>query len=570
MALRPDSGNRTRTHSPHRRRLLLVALLTTGAWSGCASRIESPRDPYMLAGPETIVGDAPDARRDAFEVLDQWNWSDTLDAGSPSPFARPALAKGKLGLHAARRFRLADSRCGDCPTPAAALWHFPYEVLAVPTTGSAVIDAQLEEYAQPALLPSLVWLGSPEVVDRASIGPDGLTVSVGDEVRPLALPPRNPLDRSDLDASTAAFFSQREVRLRGASHVDDGREAFVARTIWPQDSGIRRESLTLAPLAKGELLTRLVDAQIVGETSAFPARLLFERGSVANAGWAGKPTIALVLSGAQGDDDGAGAGHLGVATGFFGPDGEWSDWLVENFYPHRVASVKGIVSASVPMDNYLLDVNSGQLFFRPAYMLVAVLRRPDAAHEIQGALQRTMLDHYCRRIEYDAATRNSTAMSIDPLRQLGWRIPAAGPTSRFAGVLGAPVAAGSQASLSAGRDFMRGMATETTRLLPRVAFEVAGHDLLYLVQARPPAAELTRFEQRLVDDVEAVVFVRLPQVPSTRRNGTYPVRSLLQYGARVRSDPSERQAAPSGEYRALPDELKRDCDIRPIGVAPSG
>lgn len=108
---------------------------------------------------------------------------------------------------------------------------------------------------------------------------------------------------------------------------------------------------------------------------------------------------------------------------------------------------------------------------------------------------------------------------------------------------------------------MRGMSTETTRLLPRVAFEVAGHDLLYLVQSRPPASELTRFEQLLVEDVEAIVFVRLPQIPSTRRSGTYPVRSLLQYGARVSADPSERRSEPGGEDRALPADLKRGCRI---------
>jgi hypothetical protein len=557
-------------YTVHRLSLLFAALLMTGVGSGCASRIESPRDPFMVAGAETIVGVASDAPRNAFDVLDYWNWTDTLDAGSPSPFGRPALADGKLGLHLARRFRLADSTCGDCPTPPAALWHFPDDVIAVPGPGSDPMGANQNDEAQLGLLPSLVWIGSPEVIDRAILGPDGLTVSVDERELPLALPPRNPRDRSDLDSSTAAFFGRRELRLRGASTIQDGRGLFVARTIWPHDSRIERASLTLSTLSPGELLTRLIDAQVVGENSAFPARLLFERESAEDISWAGKPAIALVLSGAQGDDDGAGAGHLGVATGFFGPGGEWSDWLVENFYPHKVGSVKGIVSASVPMDNYLFDVNSGQLFFRPAYMLVAVLRRPDAAHEIQNALHSTMLDHYCRRIEYDAATRNSTAMSIDPIRQLGWRIPAAGPTSRFAGVLGAPLAAGSQASLSAGRDFMRGMATETTRLLPRVAFEVAGHDLLYLVQARPPTAELTRFEQRLVDDVEAVVFVRLPQVPSTRRHGTYPVRSLLQYGARVRSDPSERQSAPSGEYLALPEELRLDCKTRSSGAAPAG
>lgn len=542
-----------------RRLIVLPALLMTGILSGCASRIDSPRDPFLVAEPEAVARAAPDARREAFTVVDPWNWSDTLRSPAPSSVARGALAEGRLGLHAANRFRLANGSCTDCPTPPAALWHFADEVVAVPATGPSAMGSINPVAPTASRLPSLVWIGSPQVIDHASLGTDGRTLAVAGDVLPLALPPRNPLDRSDVDASTAAFFRQRELRLRGAITSDAGRDVFVARTIWPQDSHIQRRALSLDPLARDELLTRLVDAQVIGDADAFPARLLFESPQASGEDWAGKPVIALVLSGAQGDDPGAGAGHLGVATGFFGPSGEWSDWLVENFYPHKRSSVKGIISASVPMDNYLLDINSGQLYFRPGYMLVAVLRRPEAAQEIQQALHRTMLDHYCGRIEYDAASRNSTAMSIDPLRQLGWRIPAAGPTSRVAGVLGAPLAAASQASLSAGRDFLKGLSTETTRLMPRVAFEVAGHDLLYLVQARP-AAGLTRFEQQLVDDVQALVFVRLPQIPSTRRYGTYPVRSLLQFGARVNSEPSRRPGRSDDEPLVLPAELRQGCE----------
>ena len=33
----------------------------------------------------------------------------------------------------------------------------------------------------------------------------------------------------------------------------------------------------------------------------------------------------------------------------------------------------------LPMDNYLMDLNSGQSYYRPSYMLVAVLKHPDTA-----------------------------------------------------------------------------------------------------------------------------------------------------------------------------------------------
>jgi hypothetical protein len=543
--------------------ILLPALILIGGSSGCASRIDSPREPFMVAQTDAIADAGADRRsRDAFDVLDDWHWPDTLGGTARVAAARDALATGMLGLHSAQGFRLVDGTCSDCPASPAALWHFRDEVIAVPGPGIPAIGSGQHPAGEPSSLhPSLVWIGAPEVIDRARVGADGLTVSANGDVLSLALPPRNRLDRSDVDASTASFFNRREVRLRGSSLMRDGRNVFIARTIWPHDSRIEKQSVALAPLQRNELLSTLIDAQVVGAASAFPARLLFD-GQQDSTSWAGKPVLAMVLSGAQGDDDGARAGHLGVATGVFGPRGEWSDWLVENFYPHQVSSAKNIISASVPIDNYLLDVNSGQLFFRPAYMLVAVLRRPDAAHEISNALHRSLLDYYCRRFEFDRAARNSTAMSIDPVRELGWRIPAAGPTSRVVGLLGAPLATVFRLSFSEGREFFHMMSNETTRLLPRVAFEVAGHDLLYLVQARPREAGLTRLERMLVNDVEAVLFVRLPQIPSTRRYGTYPPRALLQYGARALSAPSEFETAPDGEDMTLPDDLKRGCEMQ--------
>src|SRR5690606_7190277 len=112
---------------------------------------------------------------------------------------------------------------------------------------------------------------------------------------------------------------------------------------------------------------------------------------------------------------------------------------------------------------------------------------------------------------------NSTALAIDPLRELGWRIPGVGPTSRIAGVAAAPVAAIVRRSFRVARSAYATFAAERTRLLPRVAFEVAGHDLLQL--AAPGAREgdgLTAFERMLAEDVQGLLFVRLPQVPSAR------------------------------------------------------
>lgn len=58
--------------------------------------------------------------------------------------------------------------------------------------------------------------------------------------------------------------------------------------------------------------------------------------------------------------------------------------------------------------NYLLDFNCGQFYYRPGYMLVAVLRRPDVASDIHRALHQTMLAFYCREFTFDQASFNST------------------------------------------------------------------------------------------------------------------------------------------------------------------
>src|SRR5690606_29384063 len=216
-------------------------------------------------------------------------------------------------------------------------------------------------------------------------------------------------------------------------------------------------------------------------------------------------------------------------------------------------------------DNYLYDLNSGQLYYRPGYMLVAVLRRPRAALAVQRALQDTMLALYCGRIEFDRARRNSTALVIDPLRELGWRIPQVGPTSRIAGLAAAPVAALVRRSLPTARAVRATFAVERTRLLPRVAFEVAGHDLLHIAARRGNQRgdgardALTPFERMLAEDIEALLFVRLPQVPSSRRLGTFPVPSLWSYGTALLADPAPYEGAPETDDRDFPEHLRGTC-----------
>ena len=82
----------------------------------------------------------------------------------------------------------------------------------------------------------------------------------------------------------------------------------------------------------------------------------------------------MIVNGAQGDDDEAWAGHFAVGTGRIGPTAPIADLLVNNFYALDIVSEKGILAAPVPLDGYFGDLNSGQSWYRPSFILIATLR----------------------------------------------------------------------------------------------------------------------------------------------------------------------------------------------------
>jgi hypothetical protein len=179
--------------------------------------------------------------------------------------------------------------------------------------------------------------------------------------------------------------------------------------------------------------------------------------------------LALVLSGAQADSPGSAGGHIAVATGRLGADGEWADWLVNDVYPVATFGEKGIVSGPVPMDNYLTDLNSGQAMYRPVYVLVAVLGAPAAALDVQATFDEFFPLYWCRAIEYDRATNSSTRLSLDPLRALGWRIPPLGGTSRIKGALAAVVILVATLRPKLAREAWNFFTGERTDIFPRLA-----------------------------------------------------------------------------------------------------
>jgi hypothetical protein len=483
-----------------------------------------------------------------------------------------ALQGGQLGLHPADSYRLADGKCSDCPTLKQALWYFQDDVLAVPKPSLPVsghkastdMVAGVREWAaagaaEPLAHPGLVWLGAPQLFDNVAIHADGRSVRTADGgSASLMLVPKIPANLSYWNGATTAFFGERPVRMRGTYQEVGGKQAFVARTVWPKDFTIERAALDLAPLASNESLVSFVQADKGGASSPYSTRLLWERAPGKGGDWAGKPVIGIMLNGAQGDDDEAFGGHFAIATGTMGAKGEWADWMVNNFYNLDSYSEKGIVAAPVPMDNYLMDINSGQQYYRPSYMLVAVLGNGRTAAAYQGGVQRVFNHFYRHDFTYQHAGANCAGISLDVFKSLGWAIPERGATSRLKAIAAYGYVAAKEQSLTSGRKIYDYLTEEQVRLYPAVAFEAAGNDLLQLVGAQgKPQRTLSAYEQQLQGDIEALVLVRIPQVPSSRVMGSNPVFSFDEFMARTPPDRADWKIVPVGP-RPFPDALREN------------
>ena len=474
---------------------------------------------------------------------------------------RNALDATRLGLYDAADFRLADGACTDCPTIPQALWYFRNEVIAVPRTAEAgfarerTAQDDVREWAKSHLdgdgsRPPLLWLGSPQIAEGVRLSDDGQMLLAADGKR-LTFSVTKKIDRnlSYFDESSTKHFAGRRLRLRGNMQGD----RFVARTIWPADYDLDFARLPYRPLEAGETLAGLVRAEGGGARSALAARVLWERNPKAARKWADKPVLAVMLNGAQGDDDEAHGGHFAIATGAFGRAGEWGDWLVNNFYNLDSVSEKGIIASTLPMDSYLADLNSGQSWYRPSYLLVAVLKQARAAAIYQEAIGRIYNHFYRHDFLYRHSIANCTGISMQTLRSLGWNIPQQGPTSRAKAIAALPFMAARELSIESGREAYDNLITERTDLFPFAAFDAVGGNLLQHLTTGGPAD--TRYEIMLHDDIEAVVFVRIPQFPSSRAFGQAPVMSIDEYQDRVPNDKAQWKIVPVGP-RPFPAALK--------------
>lgn len=501
---------------------------------------------------------------------------------------KSALAGERLGLLPAESFRLADGKCKDCATLPQSLWYFQDDVIAVPHKGQAMsgfkpqtgtVDDVREWAATPEAAtlahPGLVWLGAPQLLDNATLLPNGHQVRGADgSVGDLRLVPKIPTNLSYWDASTSKFFASRPLRMRGEVKQVGDKEAFVARTVWPKDFVLDADRMTPRPLAANETLVSFVQAEDGGAKSPYSTRLLWERTPGKARQWQDKPVLGIMLNGAQGDDDEAFGGHFAIATGTVGKGGEWSDWIVNNFYNLDSYSEKGIVASAVPMDNYLMDINSGQQYYRPSYMLVAVLANPRTAVAYQGGVQRVFNHFYRHDFTYAHAAANCTGISMDVFKALGWNVPERGATSSVKAIGAYGYLSAKEMSLTSGRKIYDYLTEEQTRLYPAVAFEAAGADLMQIVGAAPGLKrELTAYEKQLQGDVEALVLVRIPQVPSSRAMGSNPIFSFDEFMKRTPPDQKDWKIVPVGPRpfpAALRDNVMEASTPSPVPLPVAG
>ena len=246
-----------------------------------------------------------------------------------------------------------------------------------------------------------------------------------------------------------------------------------------------------------------------------------------------------MVNGAQGDDDEAHGGHFAIVTGRVQADGSIGDWLVNNFYSLDVESEKGIIAAPVPLDNYLADLNSGQGWYRPTTMLVAVLHDERAAVLVQSALNRVFNQFYRHQLVYYHPNQNCASISVDTLRALGWEVPARGPSSRVLAWLAIRSSRSRTCSIGKARlafDYLR---TDQTRLMPAAALEEAFASLLAIGRRRRVAAA----QGKLAHDARDRTCRRSPSCASrsSRRAARSAARRRSRPGSTARSCPTTRR-----------------------------
>ncbi|MDT8310132.1 MAG: hypothetical protein RQ732_01680 [Methylophaga sp.] len=423
--------------------------------------------------------------------------------------------------------RLMTGDCRVCPLLPQSKWYFAGEWLAISDEkiqADAIValpdwltDAPVIESPPP------VWLGKPQVIQNTQLNPATKQLRLPNGQRlDWQLVDKIPQNKSYWNADTTAFFADKTVHMRG--ETINGK--FIAETIWPVAFQI--QSQTLQPLTDAETIEDWVHAEQGGASQSHQDRLIWQRTDNAADKAVSKPVLAIMLNGAQGDDHEALAGHFALVTGELSHDGQYHNWLVNNFYSLDVVSEKGIIAGVTPMAKYLADVNSGQNYYRPSYMLVATLNDSAPVNQIQQSMNQIMQHFYRHSFQYQHADMNCTGISIDALKSLGWNVPERGNNGLIMAVSAYFYNLFSEADLVAARQIYDYLMTETSRLLPAAAFATLSNDIIHLAENRSKRT-LSEFELQLAENLDALWLVRIPQIPSSRVSGSAPVFSFEEY-----------------------------------------
>ena len=204
--------------------------------------------------------------------------------------------------------------------------------------------------------PPLVWIAAPR--DRAHARACRLTAALGHDgggPRDSTLGPEDPAQPLVVRrTSIGAYFAPRDVtRARDDARRRLRRAHAVAGGLPPRAARRRpRRALPTAATPGTPCARSMREAPRRRRAEPFDARTLWQRaGRVRD--WRGKPVLAFMVNGAQGDDDEAHGGHFAIGDRTHRRRRRDRRWLVNNFYSLDVESEKGIIAAPVPLDNYL-------------------------------------------------------------------------------------------------------------------------------------------------------------------------------------------------------------------------
>jgi hypothetical protein len=474
------------------------------------------------------------------------------------------VVKYPLGQYDSEQFITLSMPCAHCQSLPQAQWYFKNETVAVPGAGQSLTSFSLDKRGADDVasldlhaLPDVVWIGSTQQWTHTHLSADGKRLQLADGTEiPFKIVPKIPTNLSYWNQDTQAFYAQRALSIRG----EQVGQTIVARTLWPEDFRLNLQAQA-HPLQQGESLKQLVQYEQGGAHSPHESRLLWQKAPGVAQSLTGKAVLGVLLNGAQGDDDEAHGGHFALTTGVISADGSYHHWLVNNYYNLATNSEKGIIAGVTPFDKYMADLNSGQAFYRPSYMLVAVFSQATVPANIQAASNRTYQHFYRNDFVYDHALNNCAGISVDVLHNLGWKVPESGGESLLKASAAYWYMAATERSLTKGRAIYDYLNTEMTRLFPAVAFDAIGNDLLNIAHTGSTQTLASPEMQAMASQIEAIFFVRIPQIPSSRVAGLAPVYSFEQYLKQAPADRSQWKIIPVTP-NPLPDNLKNGLALK--------